>query len=159
MAGEAETEAFWTEFLRGLVARGLVGVQLAISDAHAGLKAAIAKVLGCSWQRCTVHFLRDCLGHARKDQHGLLAALIRPIFNAETSRKPATGSLRPSRISTGAWPRSRRCLRTPSQTSWPSTRSRARTGASSDRLTRSSASTRKSADAPTSLASSPTTAA
>ena len=55
--GEAETEAFWTEFLRGLVARGLVGVQLAISDAHAGLKAAIAKVLGCSWQRCTVHFL------------------------------------------------------------------------------------------------------
>ncbi len=82
--GEAETEAFWTEFLRGLIARGLVGVQLAISDAHAGLKAAIAKVLGCSWQRCTVHFLRDCLGHARKDQHGLLAALIRPIFNADT---------------------------------------------------------------------------
>jgi len=82
--GEAETEAFWTEFLRGLVKRGLVGVQLAISDAHAGLKAAIAKVLGCAWQRCTVHFLRDCLGHARKDQHGLLAALIRPIFNAES---------------------------------------------------------------------------
>jgi putative transposase len=41
-------------------------------------------VLGCAWQRCTVHFLRDCLGHARKDQHGLLAALIRPIFNAES---------------------------------------------------------------------------
>src|SRR5215203_2940144 len=82
--GEAETEAFWTEFLRGLVACGLVGVQLVISDAHAGLKAAIAKVLGCSWQRCTVHFLRDCLGHARKDQHGLLAALIRPIFNADS---------------------------------------------------------------------------
>jgi putative transposase len=82
--GEAETEAFWTEFLRGLVARGLVGVQLAISDAHAGLKTAIAKILGCAWQRCTVHFLRDCLGHARKDQHGLLAALIRPIFNADS---------------------------------------------------------------------------
>jgi putative transposase len=82
--GEAETEAFWTEFLRGLVTRGLTGVQLAISDAHAGLKAAIAKVLGCSWQRCTVHFLRDCLGHARKDQHGLLGALIRPIFNADS---------------------------------------------------------------------------
>jgi putative transposase len=85
--GEAETEAFWTDFLRGLVKRGLVGVQLAISDAHAGLKAAIAKVLGCSWQRCTVHFLRDCLGHARKDQHGLLAALIRPIFNADSLAK------------------------------------------------------------------------
>src|SRR4051794_5327806 len=82
--GEAETEAFQTEFLRGLVKRGLVGVQLAISDAHSGLKAAIAKVLGCAWRRCTVHFLPDCLGHARKDQHGLLAALIRPIFNADS---------------------------------------------------------------------------
>jgi transposase-like protein len=80
--GEAETEAFWTDFLRGLVARGLTGVRLAISDAHAGLKAAIAKVLGACRQRCTVHFLRDCLGHARRDQHGLLAAVIRPIFNA-----------------------------------------------------------------------------
>jgi putative transposase len=80
--GEAETEAFWTDFLRGLVARGLTGVRLAISDAHAGLKAAIAKVLGACWQRCTVHFLRDCLGHARRDQHGLLGAVIRPIFNA-----------------------------------------------------------------------------
>jgi transposase-like protein len=81
--GEAETEAFWTEFLRGLVARGLMGVQLVISDAHQGLKNAIARVLGAPavWQRCTVHFLRDCLGQARKDQHGLLGALIRPIFN------------------------------------------------------------------------------
>ena len=42
--GEAETEAFWREFLRGLVARGLVGVQLAISDAHPGLQAALAQV-------------------------------------------------------------------------------------------------------------------
>jgi putative transposase len=80
--GEAETEAFWREFLRGLVARGLVGVQLAISDAHPGLKAAIAQVLACPWQRCTVHFLRDCLGHARREQQPMLAALIRPIFNA-----------------------------------------------------------------------------
>src|SRR3954471_7146449 len=83
--GAAETEAFWANFIRGLVARGLVGVQLVISDAHQGLKNAIARVLGgqAAWQRCTVHFLRDCLGHARKDQHGVLAALIRPVFNAE----------------------------------------------------------------------------
>jgi putative transposase len=81
--GEAETEAFWREFLRGLIERGLIGVQLAISDAHPGLKSALAQVLGAPWQRCTVHFLRDCLGHARKDQHGLLAALIRPIFRAQ----------------------------------------------------------------------------
>ncbi len=82
--GEAETEAFWREFLRSLVARGLVGTQLAISDAHPGLKAALAQAFGCPWQRCTVHFLRDCLGHARKDQHGLLAALIRPVFQADS---------------------------------------------------------------------------
>jgi transposase-like protein len=80
--GEAETEAFWRAFLRDLVKRGLQGVQLAISDAHPGLKAAIAQVLGCPWQRCTVHFLRDCLGHARREQQPMLAALIRPIFGA-----------------------------------------------------------------------------
>jgi putative transposase len=80
--GEAETEAFWTEFLRSLVARGLVGVQLAISDAHPGLKAAIARVLGSPWQRCTVHFLRDLRGHCRKDQHDALGALIRQLFTA-----------------------------------------------------------------------------
>ncbi len=82
--GEAETEAFWRQFLRDLVKRGLVGVQLAVSDAHPGLKAAIAQVLGCPWQRCTVHFLRDCLGHCRRDEHGMVAALIRPIFNQPT---------------------------------------------------------------------------
>src|SRR5512133_2969231 len=80
--GAAETEAFWTEFLRSLVARGLVGVQLAISDAHPGLKAALATVLGAPWQRCTVHFLRDLRGHARRDQHDALGALIRSIFTA-----------------------------------------------------------------------------
>jgi hypothetical protein len=52
---------------------------------HEGLKNAIAKVLGCPWQRCTVHFLRDCLGHAQRDQHGPLAALIRPIFQADSA--------------------------------------------------------------------------
>jgi putative transposase len=80
--GEAETEAFWREFLRSLVARGLGGVQLAISDAHPGLKAALAQVLGAPWQRCTVHFLRDLRGHARKDQHDALGAVIRPLFTA-----------------------------------------------------------------------------
>jgi transposase-like protein len=80
--GEAETEAFWTEFLRSLVARGLVGVQLAISDAHPGLKTAIARVLGSPWQRCTVHFLRDLRGHCRKDQHDALGAIIRQLFTA-----------------------------------------------------------------------------
>jgi putative transposase len=85
--GEAETEAFWREFLKSLIGRGLTGVQLVVSDAHEGLKAAIARLLHCPWQRCSVHFLRDCLGHARNDQHGLLAALIRPIFQADSGEQ------------------------------------------------------------------------
>ncbi len=85
--GEAETEAFWRSFLRDLVKRGLTGVQLVISDAHAGLKKAIGQVLGCPWQRCSVHFLRESLGHARREQQPMLAALLRPLFNAETGEQ------------------------------------------------------------------------
>ena len=55
-----EDTASWTEFLRGLVARGLAGVELVISDAHGGIKAAIAQVLsGASWQRCRTHYAED----------------------------------------------------------------------------------------------------
>jgi transposase-like protein len=82
--GECETEAFWRSFLRSLVERGLSGVQLVVSDAHGGLKKAIAQVLGCPWQRCSVHFLREALGHVRKDQQGMVAALLRAIFNADS---------------------------------------------------------------------------
>jgi putative transposase len=85
--GEAEAEAFWRSFLRGLVERGLGGVQLVVSDAHAGLKKAIGQVLGCPWQRCSVHFLRETLGHARREQQPMLAALLRPLFNAETGEQ------------------------------------------------------------------------
>ena len=81
--GEVESGAFWTEFLRGLKKRGLDGVRLAVSDQHEGLKAAIARVLGCPWQRCTVHFTRDMLMHCRRDQRGLVGAALREIFNAE----------------------------------------------------------------------------
>jgi len=83
--GEGETEAFWREFLRSLRARGLAGVQLCVSDAHEGLKGAIAKVLGSPWQRCTVHFLRDMLGHCGKAQQPMIAAAIRQIFAAESA--------------------------------------------------------------------------
>jgi putative transposase len=82
--GEAETEAFWRAFLRSLRGRGLDGVKLAISDAHAGLKQAIAQVLGCGWQRCTVHFLRDMLGHVSRAQQPLVSGAIRGIFTATT---------------------------------------------------------------------------
>jgi transposase-like protein len=81
--GEVESGVFWTEFLRGLKKRGLTGVRLAVSDDHEGLKAAIARVLSCPWQRCTVHFVRDMLYHCRRDQRGLVAAALREVFNAE----------------------------------------------------------------------------
>jgi len=80
--GEAETEAFWREFLRGLRARGLRGVRLCVSDAHQGLKNAIAQVLGCPWQRCTVHFTRDMLGHVARAQQPLVCGAIRQLFHA-----------------------------------------------------------------------------
>jgi transposase-like protein len=81
--GEVETGSFWVEFLRGLKKRGLSGVRLAISDQHEGLKHAIARVLGCAWQRCTVHFVRDMLAHCRRDQRGLVSAALREVFNAQ----------------------------------------------------------------------------
>jgi transposase-like protein len=80
---ESETEAGWAAFLRELVARGLEGVKLAVSDDHLGLKAAIAKVLGCSWQRCTVHFIRNMHGHCKKGQRNMVSAALREVFNAE----------------------------------------------------------------------------
>lgn len=81
--GESETEAFWTEFLFSLKARGLSGVRLCVSDAHQGLRAGIARVLGCRWQRCTVHFLRDMLGHCARQLQPMIAAAIRHIFRAD----------------------------------------------------------------------------
>jgi transposase-like protein len=81
--GEVESGSFWVEFLRGLKKRGLSGVRLAISDQHEGLKHAIARVLGCPWQRCTVHFVRDMLAHCRRDQRGLVSAALREVFNAK----------------------------------------------------------------------------
>ena len=79
--GANETAAFWLEFLRSLVQRGLQGVQLVISDAHEGLKAAIAQVLsGASWQRCRVHFMRNLLCHVPRGDQAMVAAALRTIF-------------------------------------------------------------------------------
>jgi putative transposase len=79
--GDSEDGAFWTAFLRSLKARGLGGVQLVISDAHTGLKAAISAVLlGAAWQRCRVHFLRNVLAQVPKGNAEMVAAAIRTIF-------------------------------------------------------------------------------
>jgi putative transposase len=79
--GDSEDGAFWTEFLRSLRARGLSGVRLVISDAHAGLKEAIAVVmLGAAWQRCRVHFMRNLLAKVPRGAAEMVAATIRTIF-------------------------------------------------------------------------------
>jgi len=80
-----EMEVCWRSFLAGLVQRGLRGVQLVISDAHAGLRAAIRSVLnGTSWQRCTVHFARNVCCHVPKSAQGLVGAAVSNIFKQQT---------------------------------------------------------------------------
>ncbi len=77
----SEDGAGWTSFLRGLVARGLSGVRLVISDAHPGLVDAIASTLpGSSWQRCRTHFLRNLLTRVPKSAGPFVATLVRSIF-------------------------------------------------------------------------------
>ncbi len=79
--GDSEDGAFWTAFLRSLRARGLAGVQLVISDAHEGLKAAIAGVfVGSAWQRCRVHFMRNVLARVPRGSAEMVAAAVRTIF-------------------------------------------------------------------------------
>jgi putative transposase len=79
--GDSEDGAFWTAFLRSLRARGLGGVRLVISDAHEGLKGAIASVLlGSAWQRCRVHFLRNVLARIPKGSAEMVLAAIRTVF-------------------------------------------------------------------------------
>jgi transposase-like protein len=81
--GPSEAEPFWTQFLRSLTARGLRGVKLVISDAHEGIKAATKKVFHASWQRCRVHFMRNCLAHAGVKSRAMVAAAIRTAFVQE----------------------------------------------------------------------------
>ncbi len=76
----SEAETFWSEFLRKLARRGLRGVKLVISDAHEGLKKAVVKVLGASWQRCRVHFMRNALAHANKNGRRVVSAFIATAF-------------------------------------------------------------------------------
>jgi putative transposase len=76
-----EDTAAWTAFLRSLVARGLGGVELVISDAHGGIKNAIASVFGgASWQRCRTHFMANLATRVPKANWPMIATLVRSIF-------------------------------------------------------------------------------
>ena len=88
--GPSEAEPFWTQFLRSLTARGLRGVKLVISDAHEGIKAAVKKVFHAGWQRCRVHFMRNCLAHAGIKQRAMVAAAIRTAFVQESEEAART---------------------------------------------------------------------
>jgi putative transposase len=92
--GDSEDEIFWTAFLRRLRDRGLDGVQLVISDAHAGLKASITRVhAGAAWQRCRVHFARNALAPVPRASAEMVAATIRTIF-AQPDAPSAVAHLR-----------------------------------------------------------------
>ena len=90
MVGDAETEEFWTSFIRSLRDRGLRGAQLVTSDAHTGLKAAIAKCLCAQWQRCRVHLMRNILSHVQKGQKELVAASVKTAFAQPTQSEAKT---------------------------------------------------------------------
>ena len=88
--GPSEAEPFWTAFLRKLARRGLRGVKLVISDAHEGLKAAIAKTLNATWQRCRVHFMRNALAHAGRSGRRVVSAFVATAFaqdDADSARQ------------------------------------------------------------------------
>ena len=78
--GPSEAEIFWSSFLKSLVKRGLRGTKLVISDAHEGLKAAIRRVLGSTWQRCRVHWMRNAQAYVPKGQQNMVSAALRQAF-------------------------------------------------------------------------------
>jgi putative transposase len=99
--GASEAETFWTDFLRKLARRGLRGVKLVISDAHEGIKAAVARIFNASWQRCRVHFMRNVLAHAGKQGRRVVSAFIATAFAqddagaAKTQWRQVADQLRP----------------------------------------------------------------
>jgi len=91
---DGEMEDAWRSFLGGLVARGLRGVRLVISDAHSGLRKGIQGVFnGAAWQRCTVHFLRNVLARVPKTAQGMVAAALKGVFS-QPSQEEARKALR-----------------------------------------------------------------
>ncbi len=154
----SEDGAGWLAFLRSLVARGLSGVQLVISDDHPGLVDAICATLpGAGWQRCRTHYLKNLLTKVPKASEAMVATMVRTIF-AQALRRRGLGPTSPGRRP----PPSRWASQTPPTistvpppTCWPSPGSPKPTGPRSGPTTPKNGSTKRSAGAPTSSASSP----
>ena len=83
--GPSEAETFWVEFLRKLRRRGLRGVKLVISDAHEGVKAAVAKLMNATWRRCRVHTMRNALAHAGKSSRRVVSAFMATAFAQDSA--------------------------------------------------------------------------
>ena len=83
--GPSEAEPFWSEFLRKLRRRGLRGVKLVVSDAHEGIKAAVAKLMNATWQRCRVHTMRNALAHAGKSSRRVVSAFMATAFAQDSA--------------------------------------------------------------------------
>lgn len=109
---EGEMESSWRAFLRGLVRRGLRGVQLVISDAHEGLRAAIPAVLNnVAWQRCYVHFMRNVLDKVPRASQGLVKAVLKTVFTQGTLQDAKLAMTRALDTVEPRWPRAAAVMR------------------------------------------------
>ena len=153
----AESGAGWLAFFRDLVARGLTGVALVTSDAHAGLVEAIGATLpAAAWQRCRTHYAANLMSITPKSQWGWVKALLHSCTTSPTPPRCTPSSTGSWRACTRSSRRSRSTSRPPARTSSRSPSSRRRSGVRSGPTTPTSGSTVRSAAAPTSWASSPT---
>jgi transposase-like protein len=98
-------EVFWSDFLKSLKGRGLTGIKLVISDAHEGLKAAIIRVLGATWQRCGVHWIRNALAYVPKGQHTMVAGALRQAFQQPEHAAARTALLHLAEMMRARWPK------------------------------------------------------
>ena len=152
-----EDGAGWLAFLRSLVARGLSGVKLVVSDAHEGLVDAIASVLvGAGWQRCRTHFANNLRAKTPKHAWPMVAGMLRSVFEQPDKNAVHRQFREVCAALDGKFPDALGCSKPPRPTSLPSLRSQSSTGSRSAPTTRKNGRTKRSAAAPTSSASSPT---
>ena len=127
--GTSEDGAFWLAFLRSLTARGLSGVELVISDAHQGLKDAIATVFaGAAWQRCRTHFMTNLLTRVPKRAQPGVATMVRTIYqqitpeeaHSQLDRVGPSGGATAGALPTSGGPAGRRRARHPGIHQFPS---------------------------------------